>query len=110
MRKRQKYPPTKCVGVDIDGTLVRDGRLNNDLVTWVRARKADGFDVILWSARGRVYAERVAERFKITDCFTAIIGKPGFIVDDQGWGWTKYCRVVRNIRESEDGPPSADIE
>jgi hypothetical protein len=34
------------------------------------------------------------ERFGLQDHFSAVIGKPGYIVDDMGWGWTKFTKIV----------------
>lgn len=93
--RRQKFPPTKCLAIDIDGTLICDGMINDDVLEMARTKKEEGFDVILWSARGRAYAEMVAKELEIENLFTFIISKPGFIVDDMGWGWTRFTRVVR---------------
>jgi hydroxymethylpyrimidine pyrophosphatase-like HAD family hydrolase len=90
-----KYAPTKSIGIDIDGTLLIGGELNKPLIEWAKTKRNKGFDVVLWSARGRKYAEKVADRHQISDVFTAIIGKPGYIVDDLGWQWIKYTKVVK---------------
>ena len=89
-----KFPPTKCIAIDVDGTLVISGRLNLNLATWAKERKEQGFEVILWSARGRQYAIDQATKYGVTDCFTVIISKPGFIVDDLGWSWVKYTQIL----------------
>lgn len=99
MKRKQKYPPSRCIGIDIDGTLVIRRKLDARIMKWIDQQRAAGFDVVLWSARGRGYAERVAEHYGITDRFTAIIGKPGYIIDDLGWGWIKFTRVIRNLKE-----------
>lgn len=92
------YPPTRAVAVDIDGTLVGgDGQLNTGVVDWCRARKAVGFELILWSARGVNYAQSVVFKFGLEGLFDAIISKPGYILDDLGWDWIKYTRVVRDL-------------
>ena len=92
---KQKYPPARCLAIDIDGTLICDGHVNKDLIELAKQKREEGFDVILWSARGRAYAERVARDLGIENVFSFIISKPGFIVDDLGWSWTRYTRVVR---------------
>lgn len=97
IRKRQKHPPNKCIGIDVDGTLIQNGRLNRRLAKWAKEKKEEGFEVLLWTARGKKHADRVAEKYGITDHFTAIIGKPGYIVDDLGWSWVKYSRVLRKL-------------
>jgi hydroxymethylpyrimidine pyrophosphatase-like HAD family hydrolase len=89
-----KHPPTKCVAIDVDGTLVINGRLNVKLSEWAKLRKQEGFEVILWSARGSQYATDQAAKHGVTDCFTVIISKPGFIVDDLGWSWVKYTKIL----------------
>lgn len=93
-KRRNKYPTTKCIAIDVDGTLVQDGKLSQAVANLAKTKKADGFEVILWSARGRRYAETVAAIAGIEDHFTAIVSKPGFIVDDLGWSWIKYTHVM----------------
>lgn len=92
--KPQKYPPPKVAAVDVDGTLLHKSQINLELVEWCRSKKCEGYTLILWSARGEAYARNVADQAGISDLFDSIISKPGYIVDDQGWGWTKYTRVV----------------
>lgn len=91
------YPPTRCIAVDVDGTLVCEGRLNTGVVDWCRARKAVGFELILWSARGVNYARAVVFRFGLDGLFDAVVGKPGYLLDDLGWDWIRYTRVVRDL-------------
>lgn len=93
----QKYPPPRTIAVDVDGTLVVQGRLNGQQVDWCRQRRADGYSVFLWSSRGADHARRVAESFGVTEVFDLILSKPGLIVDDQGWGWTRFTRWVRSF-------------
>lgn len=41
----QIYPKTKCVAVDVDGTLItKAGELNTRLVDWIREIKSAGFE------------------------------------------------------------------
>lgn len=89
-----KYPTTRTICVDVDGTLICRGEINARLVEWCRQRKADGFVLMLWSARGQQYAASIAERHGVTDVFDHIISKPGYVVDDMGLGWTKYIKTV----------------
>lgn len=92
------YPPTRAVAVDIDGTLIDgNGHLNTGVVDWLRARKTVGFELILWSARGVNYARFVVFKCGLEGLFDAIISKPGYILDDGGWNWIKYTRVVRDL-------------
>ncbi len=93
-KSTRKLPIAKIVVVDVDGTLVTKGIINFELIEWCKARKNEGFELVLWSSRGRRYAEKMARYADVTDIFDSIIGKPGYIVDDKGWSWTKYTRRV----------------
>lgn len=90
----QRYPPPRIIAVDIDGTLVTQGRLSSSVVTWCRDKKTKGARLMLWSARGIEYANQVADHFELRDLFDDVVGKPGYIIDDQGWNWTRYTVVV----------------
>jgi hydroxymethylpyrimidine pyrophosphatase-like HAD family hydrolase len=94
---KHKFPPSKCVAIDVDGTLLIDGKLNRRLASWAARKKANGYEVLLWSAQGRRHAKKVAQQFGITEHFTSIISKPGYIVDDLGWTWTKYTKVIKGL-------------
>ncbi len=87
-------PPPRVIAVDVDGTLSLAGKPNLKLIAWLRARKADGYKLHLWSSAGETHARSIAARFGVTALFDLILSKPGFIVDDQGWSWTKYTRVL----------------
>jgi hypothetical protein len=89
----KRYSPTLTVCVDVDDTLIIAGELNHSLVERVAGWRDDGADVVLWSARGRRYAEGVASKHDLVECFDYIIGKPGYIVDDQGWSWIRHTIV-----------------
>ena len=97
MIKKTEWTPTKCVCIDVDGTLWINGTLNKKLCQWAKLRKKEGYDVILWSARGRIYAEKFAKKNKIESLFTFIIGKPSYIVDDKGWAWISYTKTIKTI-------------
>ena len=90
-----RFPASKCVAIDVDNTLVINNKLTVSVVEFARLKKNEGFDVILWSAKGREHAEKQARRFHIEDCFTAIISKPGYIIDDLGWSWIKFTKWIR---------------
>jgi hypothetical protein len=91
---RQRYEPTRCIAVDVDGTLQINGRRNDVLIDWCRDRRLDGYSILLWSARGKEHARSVADAFACADVFDVILAKPGYIVDDLGWSWIKYTRVI----------------
>lgn len=90
----QRFPPANSVFIDVDGTLVINGKINLGLLDWIKGRKEDGCEVVLWSARGRQHAEDLAEQWGVADVFDAIVSKPGYIVDDLGWTWTQYTRAM----------------
>lgn len=94
-----KYPPTKTIAVDVDGTLHIRGVVNDRVVEFCRAQKERGFVLVLWSARGKAYAQAVAEKFGVTELFDDIVSKPGYVLDDQGWSWIKYTHVIRSLAE-----------
>ncbi len=92
------YPIRNVIAVDVDGTLIHGSAINDALVSWLRVKKEEGHELILWSARGREHARRAA---KITDTetlFDAIISKPGRIVDDLGWSWIKWTKIIHPSR------------
>lgn len=98
MKMRQQLPPPRCIAIDVDGTLIsREGALNERLAEWAGEKKAAGWEVVLWSMRGSRYARAVADRHGIAENFTAILSKPGHVVDDEGWAWTRRCRVLREL-------------
>ena len=68
--------------------------MNENLVNWCKSKKLDGFELVLWSARGEKYSRLFAEKHFLTDIFDKIISKPGYIVDDKGWQWLKFTRVI----------------
>jgi hydroxymethylpyrimidine pyrophosphatase-like HAD family hydrolase len=92
--KPSKYPTRRTIYVDVDGTLHLRGIANRELIEWLRAKRGQGFDLVLWSARGGEYARRVAETLGCADLFVAILAKPGYIVDDEGWQWIKWTKRV----------------
>lgn len=93
-KKYQPPPPPRVIAIDVDKTLQIHGQPNLELIEWVKKRKADGFYIMLWSSRGEAHSRRYAELFGITELFNLICSKPGFIVDDQGWSWIQYTRVL----------------
>lgn len=93
-----RYRPPKIIAVDVDGTLVIKGRGNTKLIQWLKAQHAAGYVLILWSMRGERYAEMVANELGIRDLFTHVLGKPGYVVDDKGWGWIRDTKVVTSIK------------
>jgi FMN phosphatase YigB (HAD superfamily) len=92
-----QYPPPKVIAVDVDGTLHTHGSPNARVIAWCRRKKAEGYSMLLWSSRGQAHAEKAAELFGVADIFDHIISKPGFVLDDQGWNWIRFTRVIRHL-------------
>ena len=82
------------MAIDVDGTLLKQGKINWPRANWEKQKKLEGFEVILWTARGRPHAAAVVERFGLESYFSQVIGKPGYIVDDMGWSWTRFTKIV----------------
>jgi predicted HAD superfamily phosphohydrolase YqeG len=95
-----KYQPQKVIAVDVDGTLHINGNRNQKLIDWCKDRKAEGYRIMLWSARGEAHARRCAESFQIVELFDLICSKPGYIVDDQGWQWVKYTKIIKSLNKT----------
>lgn len=69
--------------VDVDLTLVdTSGRPIEGATAGVRLLKEAGCHLFLWSSGGGEYAEAVARRLNIHDCFGAFIPKPDIAIDD----------------------------
>lgn len=96
-RKNQIYPPTNTIAVDVDGTLHTNRIVNQRVVDFCERQKKAGFTLNLWSARGKEYAEQAAVNFGVVSLFDDIISKPGYILDDLGWSWIEYTRIIRSL-------------
>lgn len=96
----QAFPPPKVIAIDVDGTLHHGGLVNEKLVAYLKDRKAEGYRLMLWSARGIANAETAIERFGLHGLFDDVLSKPGYIIDDIGWSWIKYTKVIRNQGDS----------
>ena len=90
----QKYAQPKAIYVDVDGTLLVRGWRNEPLIQWLWKAKEEGYALSLWSSKGSTYATRVMAELELGNLFDHILPKPALIVDDQGWNWIKYNRVV----------------
>lgn len=89
-----RYSPPRCLAVDVDGTLVERGTPNPAVVDLIRERAAQGWDVVIWSMRGRAYAQAAATLAGVQEV-AVCISKPGIVVDDQGLAWLGRVQVVR---------------
>lgn len=99
MIARTSPPPPRVIAVDVDGTLHTAGICNARLIAWCNQQKQVGFSLMLWSSRGEAHARRVADHCGVADLFDVICSKPGYVVDDKGWGWIKYTRVISSLSE-----------
>ena len=79
--------------VDVDDTLLRSGRIVGPVAAAIEAAMSQGTDVVVWSARGKAHAERAAQMAGLEGRVTCV-GKPDAIIDDRGWGWIRYARVL----------------
>jgi hydroxymethylpyrimidine pyrophosphatase-like HAD family hydrolase len=86
----------KIIAVDIDGTLwhPRLG-LNIALVTTLQAAKEQGYQLILWSARGTDYTRKFNAEHFADNFFDVVVGKPQFIADDRGWDWIRHTKPLK---------------
>ena len=96
-RARDFHNVRAAVFVDVDDTLVLwvKGKplLNERLVDRIRESQGELVEFVLWSARGRRYAQAIAEQFGVADLFCAVVGKPTSIFDDQGRAWMGRIKV-----------------
>lgn len=101
MKVKRKLPPPRVIAVDVDGTLHIRGEPNTKAIEWLKARKAEGFTLMLWSMRGERHARLISEQMGCAALFDLVVSKPGFILDDEGWGWIKRTRVIR-VTQGDD--------
>lgn len=94
---RSKFQTPKVVFVDVDGTLLLFNPLhvNAKLVEWLKVKKQNGFELVLWSARGEQHAKQIAGIAEIEHLFSHFLSKPGYIVDDKNWRWTSFVTKVK---------------
>ena len=97
MRKLPPHP--RVIAVDVDNTLYGDSGCNRRLIAWCEQQKKSGFYLMLWSSRGEAHARNRANQCGVADLFDLICSKPGYVVDDQGWSWIKYTKVITSINE-----------
>lgn len=87
--------------VDVDLTLVDAfGRPLQGAAEGVRRLRQAGCHLFLWSTGGGEYAESVAHRLGIHDCFGALLPKPDIAIDDN----------PKSLRAFFDFVPSAPDE
>ncbi len=90
-------PRPRVIYVDVDDTLLINNRINSALVRWIILKSAEGYVINVWSMRGEQAAEEAVEQCKLSAVVTACLSKPGYIVDDKGWGWIKNTKSIPPI-------------
>ena len=95
MKVKRELPPPRVIAVDVDGTLHICGEPNTRAIEWLKARKAEGFTLMLWSMRGEAHARLISGQMGCADLFDVIVSKPGYILDDEGWGWIRRTQLAR---------------
>ena len=92
--ERRKVNHRPAVFIDVDGTLFlhKSKRINKPLLAKIK-EKQGVIDFVLWSARGRKYAETFAKTAGIDELFFAIVPKPTCIIDDLGRNWSKNITI-----------------
>ncbi len=92
--RRKALPRPKCIYVDVDGTLIIGGRVNSKLVVWLKTKAQQDYDIVVWSAQGREHAEEAVVTSTLEGYVRAALSKPGYIVDDAGWSWTRHMQAL----------------
>lgn len=89
----------KCCG-NVDGTLLlgRAQKVNSKLIAFLQVKHAEGFSLYLWSMRGADYALEAAKKSCCVSLFTAIISKPGHVIDDKGRMWARDIKTFPFIK------------
>lgn len=88
-----KHPPQQTIAIDVDNTLFVGGVLDEKVVNFAKAKHVEGFELIIWSSRGSEYAKGAMVEAGLSEIARAI-SKPGYVLDDDGWEWTRYTRVI----------------
>ena len=107
-RKKKLKNNKSTVFVDVDGTLIKwknqnNAKINEKLVFRIKEAKSEGVEFVLWSRRGAIYAERVADHYSIKNLFVAIVAKPTAIIDDEGLNWLKGVRLNPGVTHDQLG-------
>ena len=86
----------RVVFVDVDDTLVRSFGTKRipmpSVIARVRALKADGATLYLWSSGGAEYCRNTAIELGLEECFSGFLPKPDAYIDDQAFGEWRDCR------------------
>lgn len=89
---------SQVVFIDVDDTLIRSVGSKRipmpGVVNAIRALRARGDSLYLWSSGGAEYAKSSAAELGIEECFIAFLPKPHVYIDDQPVAEWRYCRHV----------------
>jgi hypothetical protein len=96
----------QVIYVDVDDTLVRSSGPSRiavpQVVEFVRASRARGCELFLWSRGGAAYAREVASSLGIESCFVAFLPKPELLVDDAPPAEWAHCRHAFPLQVGAD--------
>jgi hypothetical protein len=71
------------ISIDVDLTLINEnGELLPDAIEGLKALKAKGYLLMLWSYGGEDYARSVAQKHKLEKFFEGYATKPDLVIDD----------------------------
>jgi hydroxymethylpyrimidine pyrophosphatase-like HAD family hydrolase len=87
-------PIPRVIACDVDGTLLIGSSYSAHVIAMLRRYKEQGFSITLWSMRGEEHARTHARGAGIEEICDHIISKPGYLIDDAGWSWTRYTRCL----------------
>ena len=90
----QLYPRQRVIYVDVDETLIINDKVNKGLIKWMIIKSAEGYELNVWSMAGKKHSEQAVERCGIGAIVSHTLSKPGIIVDDMRWDWTKYTKAI----------------
>jgi len=75
--------------------ILKNRKVNQGLVARLTEKKGLGFEIIIWSFRGENHAREAAIKAGCENLFSLTISKPGYIVDNKGWNWTRFVKRLK---------------
>ena len=88
-----RFEKPKCLAVDVDGCLIRNGAVNDMVLEFVQEKLAEGWGLLVWSMRGEKHAKKAAKLAGL-DSVAICASKPGCVVDDRGLDWLREVDLV----------------
>jgi hypothetical protein len=89
-----------AVYVDVDGTLIRNGRPYQPVIDRVLDMSTT-HDIYVWSAAGRNHAQQAVIDCGIFPYVRSCLSKPSYIIDDQAWKWIRLTKVIGDVFRSK---------